>query len=198
MSRVSITLWTSFLLMTCLCVPAPAFADTVTILPAKDNTLYEPIAPDGFADKSDGAGPTLFAGKVKDADADPGPGTRPALRRGVLAFNIAGNIPAGAAITGVQLTLYADKVAVTTSYNLSLHRLLSDWGEPADPLGVRHHPARRRPDPLVLRAGPSRLRDGDLWLRRRERRADHRARDAHLSLRRAAPPGALEVATSRS
>ena len=63
-----------------LFVPA-ATADTVTIYPIKDNTLYEPIQPDGFADRSDGAGPTMFTGKVKDADADPGPGTRPAVRR---------------------------------------------------------------------------------------------------------------------
>src|SRR5688572_28961533 len=83
-------------------------ADTVTLQPTKDNTLYEPIAPDAFADRSDGAGPTMFVGKVKDADADPGTGTRPALRRGVLAFNIAASIPAGATINSVQLTLYAD------------------------------------------------------------------------------------------
>ena len=106
-----------------------AWADTVTLQPVKDNTLYEPIAQDAFADKSDGAGPTMFVGKVKDADADPGTGTRPAVRRGVLAFGIAGSIPAGATINSVQLTLYADKVAVTTAYNVTLNRLLANWGE---------------------------------------------------------------------
>ncbi len=118
-----------FLLIVGLVAAVPAGADTVTLIPTKDNTLYEPISPDGFADKSDGAGPTMFTGKVKDADADPGPGTRPAVRRAVLAFNVAANIPAGAAINSVQLTLYADKVKVSTNYNVSLHRLLSDWGE---------------------------------------------------------------------
>jgi spore coat protein A len=107
----------------------PALADTATLLPVKDNTLYEPIAQDGFADVSDGAGPTMFTGKVKDADADPGSGTRPAVRRGVLAFDIAATLPAGARIDSVQLTLYADKVAQTTNFNVSLHRLLADWGE---------------------------------------------------------------------
>jgi spore coat protein A len=107
----------------------PARAATVTLQPTKDNTLYEPIAADGFLDKSDGAGPTMFTGKVKDADADPGTGTRPAVRRAVLAFNIAGNIPAGATIDSVQLTLYADKVGLTTSFNVGLYRLLADWGE---------------------------------------------------------------------
>lgn len=108
---------------------ATAFADTVTLNPIKDNTLYEPIAQDGFEDRSDGIGPTFFTGKVKDADADPGPGTRPAVRRGVLAFNIAGNIPAGATINSVQMFLYADKVKLTTAFSVSLRRLQANWGE---------------------------------------------------------------------
>ncbi len=112
-----------------LLVPGLVHADTATLLPSKDNTLYEPIAQDNFLDMSDGAGPTMFSGKVKDADADPGPGTRPALRRAVLAFTIAGNIPAGATINSVQLTLYVDKVGQTASFNVDLHRLLADWGE---------------------------------------------------------------------
>jgi cysteine-rich repeat protein len=107
----------------------PALADTVTLQPIKDNTLYEPIAQDGFADRSDGAGPTMFVGRVKDADADPGPGTRAALRRGVLAFDIAANIPAGATINSVQLFLYCDKVATTTARSVALRRLTSNWGE---------------------------------------------------------------------
>ncbi len=111
-----------------LIAPA-ALADTITINPVKDNTLYEPISQDGFADRSDGAGPTMFVGKVKDADADPGAGTRVAVRRGVLAFAIAGNIPAGATIDSVQLTLYADKVSLNTAFNVSLRRLQRDWGE---------------------------------------------------------------------
>ncbi len=121
--------------VTALCVTAtllPASllrADTVTLQPSKDNTLYEPITQDAFADMSDGAGPTMFVGKVKDADADPGAGTRPAVRRGVLAFSIAANIPAGATITSVQLTMYCDKVATTTARSLALRRLMSDWGE---------------------------------------------------------------------
>lgn len=107
----------------------PALAETVTLQPRKDNTLYEPIAQDTFQDRSDGAGPTMFAGKVNDADADPGPGTRPAIRRAVLAFDVAAVVPAGATINGVQLILYADKVKLTTGFNVSLHRLLADWGE---------------------------------------------------------------------
>ena len=117
------------LLVAALLAWGPAWSAQATLQPVKDNTLYEPVTQDGFEDKSDGAGPTMFVGKVKDADADPGPGTRPAVRRGVLAFDIASNIPAGSTINSVQLTLYVDKVAVTTSYNVGLHRLLANWGE---------------------------------------------------------------------
>lgn len=107
----------------------PVWAAQVTLIPVKDNTLYEPIAQDGFADRSDGAGPTMFTGKVKDADADPGTGTRPALRRAVLEFDIAGAIPSGATITSVQLTLFCDKVGQNANFNVSLHRASSEWGE---------------------------------------------------------------------
>jgi spore coat protein A len=112
-----------------LIAPAPLVADTVQLGGVKDNTLYEPIAQDGFEDRSDGAGPTMFTGKTKDADADPGPGTRPAVRRAVLEFDIAANIPAGATINSVQLTLYCDKVGLNTNFNVSLHRALAEWGE---------------------------------------------------------------------
>ena len=121
--RVVLTLVASLL------ISMPALANTSTLQPVKDNTLYEPILQDAFADRSDGAGPTMFVGKVKDADADPGPGTRPAVRRGVLSFDIAGAIPAGATINSVQLTMYVDKVGLTTAFNVSLNRLLSGWGE---------------------------------------------------------------------
>ena len=103
MSRLRRPSVVPFLAVIALLVTSPALADTVTLLPVKDNTLYEPVAQDSFEHRSDGAGPTMFAGKVKDADADPGAGTRPALRRAVLAFDIAGSIPPGATIDGAQV-----------------------------------------------------------------------------------------------
>ena len=104
----------------------PAAADTVTLNPIKDNTLYEPIAQDAFADRSDGAGPTMFAGKIKDALNQAG---QVALRRAVLEFDVAAAIPAGATIDSVQLTLYCDKVAQNASFSVTLHRALAEWGE---------------------------------------------------------------------
>ncbi len=117
--------------LTFILLSMPAIlAATATINPIKDNTLYQPVQQDGYADVSDGAGPTMFAGKVKDADSDPNTaGTQPAVRRAVLAFDIAGAIPAGSTINSVQLILYADKVSQNTGYTVTLHRLTSDWGE---------------------------------------------------------------------
>jgi len=105
---------------------APSFADTVTLTSIKDNTLYEPIQQDALADMSDGAGATMFAGKVKDAKNQ---ANQVAVRRAVLEFDIAGSIPAGATVDSVQLTLFCDKVGLNTGFNVNLHRLLSEWGE---------------------------------------------------------------------
>ena len=105
---------------------APLLADTVTIAPVKDNTLYEPIQADAYADRSDGAGPTMFTGKVKDARDQ---GGDIAVRRAVLEFDIAANVPAGATIDSVTLTMYCDKVGTNTNYAVALHRALSEWGE---------------------------------------------------------------------
>ena len=101
-------------------------ADTVELPPVKDNTLYEPISQDSFEDRSNAVGKNMFTGKIKDAENQAG---GIAVRRMVLAFNIAGNIPAGATINSVQLTLVANKVKQNNSFGVDLHRLLADWGE---------------------------------------------------------------------
>ena len=60
-----------------------ASAGTVNINPSKDNTLYE-YDPD-VGDRSNALGLHFFAGETALSQA----------RRGVLAFDIAGNIPPG-------------------------------------------------------------------------------------------------------
>ncbi|HEX6850825.1 MAG TPA: multicopper oxidase domain-containing protein [Candidatus Polarisedimenticolaceae bacterium] len=114
------------LAMVAACSASAAFADTATLYPIKDNTLYEPIQQDAFADKSDGAGPTMFTGRTKDALNQAG---QAAVRRAVLEFDVAGAIPAGATIQSVQLTMYCDKVKANTGFNVTLHRLSAEWGE---------------------------------------------------------------------
>jgi spore coat protein A len=103
-----------------------ARADTVSLPALQDNTLYEPITKDGLQDRSNGAGETMFTGRTKDAlDA----GGQVAARRAVIAFDIAGAIPAGATIDSVQLNLRCTKAKLNSNFNVRLHELTSDWGE---------------------------------------------------------------------
>src|SRR5437763_3741905 len=70
-----------------------ASANVISITPSKDNTLYEYDAAEG--DHSNGAGFHFFAGENGMGE----------LRRGVLAFEVAGRILAGSMITAVILTM---------------------------------------------------------------------------------------------
>ena len=94
-----------------------ASAATIDINPIKDNTLYEYVPADG--DRSNALGSHFFAGETADAE----------LRRGVLAFDIAGSIPAGSIITGVSLSMNMSRTAFDTPRTVELHVLLADWGE---------------------------------------------------------------------
>src|SRR5574341_783607 len=96
--------------------PNSAEAATTTISASKDNTLY---SESGLL--SNGAGEYIFTGRTKDGYN----------RRAVIAFDIAGNVPAGSIITGATLTLRASRVATNTAQTTTLRRLLADWGEGA-------------------------------------------------------------------
>jgi hypothetical protein len=97
--------------------PSLAIADIINLNPIKDNTLYEFDPAEG--DVSNALGNHFFAGETAMGE----------LRRGVLAFDIAGNIPAGSAILGVTLSLNMSRTATETPRTVELHRLLADWGE---------------------------------------------------------------------
>src|SRR2546422_8683691 len=92
--------------------PNLARADSININPSKDNTLYEFVPADG--DLSNALGFHFFAGEAGMGD----------LRRGVLAFDIAGNIPAGSTILGVTLSLNMSRTSSDTARNVELHSLL--------------------------------------------------------------------------
>src|SRR3954454_1548512 len=94
-----------------------ASAGTVNINPSKDNTLYEYDPVDG--DKSNALGLHFFAGETGMNE----------LRRGVLAFDIANNIPSGAVITAASLSIHMSRAPTTNPYAMELHKLLADWGE---------------------------------------------------------------------
>src|SRR6476469_6582224 len=94
-----------------------ASAGIVNINPSKDNTLYEYDPLDG--DRSNALGFHFFAGETGMNE----------LRRGVLAFDIAGNVPSGSTITAVSLSINMSRTPTNTAYVVELHRLLADWSE---------------------------------------------------------------------
>jgi hypothetical protein len=113
-----------------------AWATTITIGASKDATIYGAGINQGVPNtdgqdlfnRSNGAGPGIFAG---------GNGVH-APHRGLIAFDIAGNVPAGSVITDVQMTLYLGIVAGSggapglgdqTPRTISLFHLTADWGE---------------------------------------------------------------------
>jgi hypothetical protein len=92
-------------------------AAIINITPTKDNTLYEYDPAEG--DTSNALGMHFFAGETAMGE----------LRRGVLAFDIAGHIPPGSTITAVTLSLNMSRTALDDLRTVELHKLLADWGE---------------------------------------------------------------------
>jgi hypothetical protein len=91
-------------------------AATATIAPLKDTTLYESLT----GSLGNGKGDYLFSGTTNALE----------VRRGLISFDVAGAVPAGATIVGVELRLHVSK-AQTSGTPISLHRVTADWGEGA-------------------------------------------------------------------
>ena len=100
------------------CIAASSLnAAIINIMPSKDNTLYEFDPKEG--DFSNSLGFHFFAGNTAMSE----------IRRGVLAFDIAGSIPPGSTITAASLSLNMSRSPTNTAYVVELHNLLADWGE---------------------------------------------------------------------
>lgn len=97
-------------------LPGVAQSQTLFIVAGADNTLYED--PDGAV--SNGEGGFMLAGR-NNLDQD-------SIRRAVLYFDVAGQLPHGAIVEQASLTLYLER-GNGGERVLNLHRLLSDWGE---------------------------------------------------------------------
>jgi hypothetical protein len=111
----------SWIVIACLAgASSAAWADTLTLNPSRDNTLYE----DALGSLSNGAGPALYAGKNSQGR----------WRRGVMGFDVSA-IPAGSVVTGARLTLVMDQSG-SVATGMSLHRLLADWGEGTSNAGL--------------------------------------------------------------
>ena len=89
-------------------------ADMIQIGPAKDNTLYQ----DAFGTLSNGSGERVFAGLTLSG----------LIRRAVIGFDIAANIPPGSTINSVTLTMNMSRT-ISGAHTVELRALLADWGE---------------------------------------------------------------------
>ncbi len=95
-------------------LPTAAYGAVATIGASKDNSIYQ-SAPNNSA----GGAAGIFSGGN-------GAGSP---RRGLLAFDIAANVPAGATIHGAQLILHLGAASSFANPTIGLHRLTADWGE---------------------------------------------------------------------
>ena len=86
----------------------------IMINTVKDNTLYQ--SSDGSV--SNGVGAHLFSGTTNGGN----------IRRAVLAFNVADNIPMGVTISNVSLRLNMTRTAGGPA-PISLHKISADWGQ---------------------------------------------------------------------
>ncbi|MEA2463756.1 MAG: hypothetical protein QOJ98_1503 [Acidobacteriota bacterium] len=100
--------------------PPPPEPQTIVLTPSKDNTLYQ--SSDGSL--SNAKGIHLFAGAT---------GSR-SLRRALLAFDVASQIPPGSRITRVTLELQLS-LTIAGPQPMTLHRVTADWGEGASGAG---------------------------------------------------------------
>lgn len=98
-------------------VPPPPGDSTseATLTSIKDTTLYE----DAAGALGNGAGQHMFTGRT-------GGGSKV---RGLVEFDIASNVPAGATVTDVKLHLNLSRVSAPSARTVGLHRVLADWGE---------------------------------------------------------------------
>jgi hypothetical protein len=97
-------------------------ADAVSLRPSKDNTLIQQADPS--QQRSNGLGDMTVGRTNQDGS---GPATV-SIRRGLIAFDVASQIPAGSIITDVVLTM-SDVQGLNGDPTVNLHRVLANWGE---------------------------------------------------------------------
>lgn len=111
------------LLLTAGLTAGTAGADVVQLRPTQDGTLYE----NANGEFASGSGPTIFAGRTAIGFED--------IRRALLKFDLAGNIPAGSTVNSVTLRLYMSRT-ISSDYACTLHPVTTAWGEGASNAGV--------------------------------------------------------------
>ncbi len=99
-------------------IALPVFAEMVEIPADRDATLIE----DDEGDVANGSGPAFFAGRTNQSMYS--------MRRALLRFDVASALPEDAIIDRAFLSLYQKSENMEPS-EVSLHRVLADWGEGA-------------------------------------------------------------------
>ena len=89
-------------------------ADTVTLNPVADTTLFEAIPTNNLGEE-----PTFISGTTASQHTN----------RALIRFDIAGSIPANATIQSVSLALTVTKAAPEPAPLFTIHRVLRNWGE---------------------------------------------------------------------
>lgn len=106
----------TFLVLLSTGVSSLAAQTTVDLLPSRDNTLYDRAA----GDTSNALGTAIIVGRTNQG-AD-------FRRRALIAFDVAGSIPAGATIVSATLTLEMT-LTIAGEENIDVHRVSESWGE---------------------------------------------------------------------
>jgi hypothetical protein len=96
--------------------PCDALGDTITLNPIKDNTLID----EPGSNRSNALG-SLYSGQT-------GPQGGLTRLRCVLAFDVAGSVPAGSTINGATLLMRLEQTS-SLEQTHALHKVLADWGE---------------------------------------------------------------------
>src|SRR5260370_24345123 len=94
---------------------ATAAANTVSLPPRKDNTIYSE------RQNTNGGGQYFFVGTTVDN----------VYRRSIISFDVASAVPAGSTIESANLTLHTSRSNPTGAQPVivHLHRCLAPWGE---------------------------------------------------------------------
>lgn len=93
---------------------APLSAAVIELRPSADAGLHS-----SFPDRNYGAAGDFIVGTLNNGSPN----------RAVLAFDIAGGVPAGATINSVSLALSDQSNNTVVASNFGLHRMLKDWDE---------------------------------------------------------------------
>ncbi len=115
---------TAYCLVSLLAWTSLATAQSIVLAPSKTNTLIQVTSSAGTAQLSNGKG-DIYVGRTNQDGQTP---ATISIRRGLIAFNVADNIPAGATITAVTLAM-DDVMGLNGNQTVSLSRLFQNWGE---------------------------------------------------------------------